>query len=73
MRVSSISLVALALGSAVASPVRRNGYALKESHFVPKSWTQVERAQPEHVVYLQIGLKQNNFAELERQLLESQY
>lgn len=68
MRVS-IVLLALAAGIVSASPVRRANYAVKES-FLPRSWSKVERAPEDHVLYLQIGLKQNNYAELERTLLE---
>ncbi|KAI0015195.1 tripeptidyl-peptidase 1 precursor [Xylariomycetidae sp. FL0641] len=62
----------VAAQAAVASPLvrSRTPYQLKESHSVPRQWKKVARAPAEHVIDLQIGLKQNNFAELERQLYE---
>lgn len=69
MRTSFVSILALASSIVSASPVRRANYALKET-FLPRSWSRVERAPEDHVLYLQIGLKQSNYAELERTLLE---
>ncbi|KAF2964890.1 hypothetical protein GQX73_g8713 [Xylaria multiplex] len=53
-----------------ATPVARPGYSLKDSHNVPRGWTKVARAPADHVLDLQIGLKQSNFDELEKQLYE---
>ncbi|KAI3324132.1 tripeptidyl-peptidase 1 precursor [Xylariaceae sp. AK1471] len=53
-----------------ASPVARSGYSVKDSHNVPGHWTKVARAPADHVMHIQIGLKQSNFPELERQLYE---
>jgi tripeptidyl-peptidase I len=53
-----------------ASPVARSGYTVKDSHNVPRGWKKVARAPANHVMHLQIGLKQSNFAELEKQLYE---
>ncbi|KAI0514963.1 tripeptidyl-peptidase 1 precursor [Xylaria bambusicola] len=67
--VFSAALVAAAQ-VVLASPVARSGYSLKDSHNVPRGWTKVKRAPADHVMQVQIGLKQGNFAELERQLYE---
>ncbi|KAI4250164.1 MAG: hypothetical protein L6R40_000336 [Gallowayella cf. fulva] len=53
------------------SPVRsRSLYAVKDSHHVPRKWTRVGDAPPDHVVNLEIALKQSQFDELERHLYE---
>ncbi|KAI0459075.1 tripeptidyl-peptidase 1 precursor [Xylaria acuta] len=67
--VFSAALVAAAQ-AVFASPVARSGYSLKDSHNVPRDWTKVARAPAGHVMHLQIGLKQSNFDELEKQLYE---
>jgi hypothetical protein len=56
--------------AALAVPVARSGYAVKETHFVPQRWTQKGRAPKHQMLALQIGVKQGNFAQLERQLYE---
>lgn len=62
---------ALAAQGALATPVRaRSSYAVKETHNPPLGWTKVDRARAGHVIQLQIGLKQGNFEELEKQLYE---
>lgn len=53
-----------------AGPVARSGYSVKDTHNVPRDWTKGARAPADHVVHLQIGLKQSNFDELEKQLYE---
>ncbi|KAI1324359.1 tripeptidyl-peptidase 1 precursor [Xylariaceae sp. FL0255] len=67
-----ITLLSAALLAAAVSakPVARSAYALKDSHPVPRRWTKVARAPADHIMHLQIGLKQSNFAELERHLYE---
>lgn len=57
-------------GTISASPQRRADYALKEKHFVPRSWTRVGPAPSQHKLQLHIGVKQGNFNELERHLYE---
>ncbi|KUJ06660.1 tripeptidyl peptidase-like protein [Mollisia scopiformis] len=57
-------------GTISASPQRRADYALKERHFVPRSWTRVGPAPSQHKIQLHIGVKQGNFNELERHLYE---
>ncbi|KKY24640.1 putative tripeptidyl-peptidase 1 precursor [Diplodia seriata] len=64
-------LLVLLAAAASASPLRaRSEYQVKEHFNVPRSWSRVGRAPSEHVVNLQIGLKQARFAELERHLYE---
>ncbi|KAI1145207.1 tripeptidyl-peptidase 1 precursor [Nemania diffusa] len=67
--VFSAALV-VAAQAVFASPVARSGYSLKDSHNVPRGWKKGARAPADHVMHLQIGLKQSNFAELEKQLYE---
>ncbi|KAI0966227.1 tripeptidyl-peptidase 1 precursor [Xylaria arbuscula] len=67
--VFSAALVAAAQ-VVLATPVARSDYSVKDSHFVPRGWAKVERAPADHLLDLQIGLKQSNFAELEKQLYQ---
>ncbi|KAI0005265.1 tripeptidyl-peptidase 1 precursor [Xylariaceae sp. FL0662B] len=62
----------LAVHAALATtPVRsRTPYRVKDSHHVPRKWKRVGRAPADHIINLQIGVKQGNFAELERNLYE---
>lgn len=61
----------LAAQAAVASPLHvRTPYAVKESHFVPRAWKKVDRAPADHMIDLKIGVKQGNFAALEKNLYE---
>ncbi|KAL8778677.1 MAG: hypothetical protein Q9203_001869 [Teloschistes exilis] len=48
----------------------RSSYAVKDSHHVPRKWSRVSGAPSDHVVKLEIALKQSQFDELERQLYE---
>ena len=67
-------LALLAAPSAVlASPIKARSstaYQVKETHFAPRAWKRVKRASPDQLINLQIGLKQGNFEELEKQLYE---
>jgi tripeptidyl-peptidase-1 len=56
--------------AALAVPVARSGYAVKETHYVPQRWTAKGRAPKHQMLDLQIGVKQGNFAQLERHLYE---
>jgi hypothetical protein len=65
---------AIAAQTVLAGPIRaRTPYAVKESHHVPREWTKLDRASGDHVIHLQIGLKQGKFDELERHLYEGEY
>lgn len=68
---SFILSVIVATRAALGTPIRtRTPYSVKETHSVPSRWTQAGRADRGHMLHLQIGLKQGNFDELERQLYE---
>ncbi|CEJ87265.1 hypothetical protein VHEMI04357 [[Torrubiella] hemipterigena] len=45
-------------------------YNLKERHDVPTDWSRIRRADERHEFRLEIGVKQRDFAGLERRLLE---
>ncbi|KAL8807356.1 MAG: hypothetical protein Q9200_004696 [Gallowayella weberi] len=66
------SLVFVSLSTVVeCSPVRsRSLYSVKDSHHVPRKWTRVSGAPANHVIDLEIALKQSQFDELERHLYE---
>ena len=56
---------------AFGSPLRvRSPYAVKSSHSLPSQWRKIGPASSEHVMTLQIGLKQGQFHQLERHLYE---
>ncbi|KAF2729149.1 subtilisin-like protein [Polyplosphaeria fusca] len=68
---TSALLSAAAAQVALATPIKaRSAYAVKETHFAPREWTKLDRANGVGVMQLQIGLKQGNFEELERHLYE---
>jgi tripeptidyl-peptidase-1 len=48
----------------------REGYGVKDRHHVPRQWRRIGEAPGEHLILLQIGLKQEGFEELERHLFE---
>lgn len=63
--------VAAAAQVVASSPMQaRTAYAVKETHFVPRTWRNVGKPAEDFVVHLNIGLKQSNFEELERHLYE---
>ena len=56
-----------------ASPLKaRSPYAVKDSHHVPARWYRLDRAPADHMINLQISLKQSQFSELERHLYEGE-
>ncbi|KAK4999630.1 hypothetical protein LTR66_001366 [Elasticomyces elasticus] len=61
---TAIALVAPALSA------QRWDYVIKDKHVVSEKWKQHRRADPDHILRMRIGLKQNNFDELERHLYE---
>lgn len=64
-------LLLLLAAAASASPLRaRSNYQVKEKFHVPRSWSRVGPAPNEHVINLQIGLKQSQFDELEKHLYQ---
>lgn len=60
-------LVTLAVGKPVK---QRSAFAVKDSHHVPRRWTESRRPDADHKIALRIGLKQDSFSDLERQLYE---
>ncbi|KAL5119287.1 hypothetical protein ACEQ8H_002774 [Pleosporales sp. CAS-2024a] len=63
-------LLAVFAPAVLATPVARSTYAVKESHHVPRGWVHKGRAPKNHMLALQIGVKQGDFDELERHLYE---
>ena len=65
-------LVLVATAAALASPLDhlKSSYAVKEVHHVPPKWSRVSSAPADHVLNVQIALKQSQFDELERHLYE---
>lgn len=62
---------ALTVHSVLGTPIRaRTGYSVKETHAIPRQWVESGPAPGNHMLRLQIGLKQSNFDELERHLYE---
>lgn len=47
---------------------KRSDFAVKDTHHVPRRWTQVGYPESDHNIALRIGLKQSSFDELERHL-----
>jgi tripeptidyl-peptidase-1 len=70
---SILLTIAVFTPAVFASPVARSTYAVKETHFVPRRWTQKGRAPKEQMLALQIGVKQGDFDELERHLYEGKW
>lgn len=69
--ISIISAIALGAQTALGTPIQsRTAYDVKEVHQAPRKWNQLGRAPGDHKLHLQIGLKQDNFAELDRHLYE---
>ena len=46
----------------------RSPYAVKETHYAPRKWAKLGRANASDIINLQIVLKQNRFEELEKHL-----
>jgi tripeptidyl-peptidase-1 len=71
IRVLLIFTFTLAVQAVLAGSIKsRKGYAVKERHFVPVGWKRMKRAPQSFTIELNIGLKQCNFAGLERHLYE---
>jgi tripeptidyl-peptidase-1 len=66
--------VAVAAQIILGTPIRaRTEYSVKETHPIPRGWSPAGRAHGNHMLHLQIGLKQENFDELDRHLYESMF
>jgi tripeptidyl-peptidase-1 len=62
---------AVAAQTILGTPIRaRTEYSVKETYPIPRGWSPAGRAPGNHMLHLQIGLKQENFDELERHLYE---
>lgn len=59
-----------AFGLAIQKRFPASTYAVKESHFVPRSWIRIGSAPSDHTINLRIGLTQGQFDELEKSLYE---
>lgn len=72
MHASTFLLLLTAVAEVVVgTPLRtRSAYAVKDSHHVPSKWSKVGLPPRDHVINLQVGLKQSQFGELERHLYE---
>jgi tripeptidyl-peptidase-1 len=70
MLAASVLLTAAIAQAVLATPIARSTYAVKETHYVPRRWTQQGRAPKDQMLALQIGVKQGDFEELERHLYE---
>ena len=72
MLASALLAAAMAAHAVVASPIQaRSPYAVKETHFAPREWTKLNRANGNKLVQLQIGLKQSDMDGLLKHLDES--
>jgi len=72
-KIWQLLVAALTAQSVLASPIRqRSPYAVKERHFLPRRWRQLDRSTDGHFVHLKIGVKQGQFDELERHLYEGE-
>jgi hypothetical protein len=68
LSLSSIASALLLLPNVITSSpvdnVRRREYTVKSSRSPPRSWKRVESAPLDHVLLLQIGLKQSRIEDL---------
>jgi tripeptidyl-peptidase-1 len=68
---SILLTIAVAVNGVFGSPIEsRTAYAVKETHRAPRKWTKMGRAPVDAILNIQIGVKQSQFGELERQLYE---
>ncbi|CAA9966214.1 Pro-kuma-activ multi-domain protein [Pyrenophora teres f. maculata] len=70
MHFTNAFIAAIAACNALATPIARSPYAIKETHAVPDEWSKQERTHVRNTIQLQIGLKQGRFDELDRHLQE---
>ena len=68
---TAVALLAVqALCAAIPDPYMNTDYTVKETHAIPRGWSRVSKPPSDHLVDLQIGLKQDRFDELEKHLYE---
>jgi len=66
-----LTILLLGANSVLGAETRLHSqYAVKDRHYVPKQWSRIGPAPADHLIRLQIGLKQSQFSELERHLYE---
>ncbi|KAJ8503359.1 hypothetical protein ONZ45_g10928 [Pleurotus djamor] len=65
-----LHLVALSLAAAAWAAPSGCAPKLKETIVPPRGWQRHGEAPPDHIIRMRIGLQQQNFADLERQLYE---
>ncbi|KIW05707.1 uncharacterized protein PV09_03567 [Verruconis gallopava] len=71
MIASPLLLFLVALGDALAvNSTARSAYSLKERHHVPPGWRNVGDAPRDAKIALRVALRQRNWTELEKELLE---
>lgn len=73
MRTSLLGLLLFgnnALSLTIQKRFPASTYQVKESHFVPRSWSRIGSAPADHTINLRIGLTQSRFDELEKSLYE---
>ena len=68
---SALLAVFLTADAVAGTPLTgRNTYSIKDSHHLPQQWARVGPAPAEHLINLNIGLKQSQFDKLEKKLYE---
>lgn len=69
--ITTVLSLAVAAHGVLATPLRsRSPYAVKETQKVPEDWTKRGSVPEDHSLHLHIGLRQGQFDELERHLVE---
>jgi tripeptidyl-peptidase-1 len=69
----TVAFLAAIASQALATPIARSPYQVRETHYVPKGWQTLERSHGGKTIQLQIGLKQGRFHELDRHLSEGKW
>jgi tripeptidyl-peptidase-1 len=69
----TVAFLAAIASQALATPIARSPYQVRETHYVPKGWQKLERSHGGKTIQLQIGLKQGRFHELDRHLSEGKW
>lgn len=67
---AAVLFTAQALSAVLPDALASTAYAVKETHFVPRGWSRVAKPSSDHLIDLQIGLKQERFHELEQHLYQ---
>ncbi|KAI7180342.1 tripeptidyl-peptidase 1 precursor [Hortaea werneckii] len=67
---ASLGLLAATLGANALPSPSKYTYSVKETHWVPRAWTEAGSASKSDLINLQIGLKQQNEGLIEQHLTE---